>query len=199
MSGSADNAAMRVALVIGIHHRELEYGQKVADLLIDSNIQMLRIDEGLPQQMEYGGKSFYYSTYLREIYLQVHQQIKNKIDLLIDLHTGINEAKRCADIYCNNIRLLDSVHDLLAKKDTNKRFPDSGPVHFIQITDKDTGNEEGRQSPVCHTTIPRLVWTADEYRYVGLEIYLQDPGKGKEADWRYGSRLINTILKAAKQ
>ena len=189
---------MRAALVIGIHHRELEYGQKVADLLIDSNIQMLRIDEGLPQQMEFDGKSFYYSTYLREIYLQVHQQIHNNYDLLIDLHTGINEAKRCADMYCSDIRLLDSVQELLAKKDTKKGFPDSGPVHFIQITDKDTGNKKGRKSPVCHTTIPRRVWTADEYSYVGLEIYLQDPGKGKEADWRYGSRLINTILKAAK-
>ena len=120
MSGSADNAVMRVALVIGIHHRELEYGQKVADLLIDSNIQMLRIDEGLPQQMEFDGKSFYYSTYLREIYLQVHQQIHNNYDLLIDLHTGINEAKRCADMYCSDIRLLDTVQELLAKM-TRKR------------------------------------------------------------------------------
>jgi len=192
------------ALVVGIHQRERDYGQNVARILSDSGIKILCIHKGLPQPADFDGNPFYYSAYLREIYLQLHQQIKKEFGLMIDLHTGINETGRCADIFCNNTRLLDTVNDLL-KKNTNNDFSADEPVQLIRITEKTSRKKNTRHKqprniyPICHSVIPKSVWKANKYLYVGLEIYLENPGKGTEADWLYGSRLINIIRKAAKQ
>ena len=201
MSGLAESSAARTVLVVGVHQRERDYGQNVARILSDSDIKMLCIDKGLPQKTEFDGNPLYYSAYLREIYLQLHQQIKKKFGLMIDLHTGINETERCADIFCSDTKLLDKI-DKLLRKNTNNDFSDDGPIHLIKITEKTSRKKNIRRKkpqniyPICHSGIPKCVWKTNKYLYIGLEIYLQNPGKGTEKDWRYGSWLINTILKA---
>ena len=194
---SSDSSAnIRAGLVIGIHKKELDFGRQVAAILPETDIRIVQIDQGLPQQESFNRRGYYYSTFHREIYLQLHQQVKNKIDLMIDLHTGINESGRCADIFCNDERLLGRIRKTLNKSKMNIS-ENSQAVRLFKITTVSSEAHVPSSSfPVCHTIIPDSVWESAHYSYVGLEIYLQEAGKGKQADWIYGARLVEIIIKA---
>ena len=187
---------LRTGLVIGIHKKELDFGRQVAAILPETDIRIVRIDQGLPQQESFRGRGYYYGAFHREIYLQLHQQVKNKIDLLIDLHTGINEAGRCADLFCSDKRLLGRLEETLnaCKMDLSDH---SQAVRMFVITAVSSeAHAVSNDYPVCHTIIPRAVWNSAQYSYVGLEIYLPDEGEGNPADWNYGAGLVESIIKA---
>ena len=196
MDGVALNQDIRTCLVIGVHKKELGFGRQVADLFGQTDIRVVRIDKGLPQQESFIGRGFYYGAFHREMYLQLHQQMKNKIDLLIDLHTGINETGRCADIYCGDRHLLGRLEKTLNGNETE--FIDfSQAIRLFEITTvSSTVAAESTGFPVCHTIIPSTVWKTARYSYVGLEIYLPKAGNGKQADWVYGADIIDGIIKA---
>ena len=196
MNGLISAAIIRTGLVIGIHKKELDFGRQVAANLPETDIKIVQIDQGLPQQESFNGRGYYYSTFHREIYLQVHQQVKNKIDLMIDLHTGINESGRCADIFCSDERLLSRIKKTLNKSKVNLS-ENSQAVRLFEITTVSSEKHAASSSfPVCHTIIPGCIWESAPYSYVGLEIYLQEPGKGKQDDWHYGAGLVEVIIKA---
>lgn len=199
MNGSINAADIRAGLVIGIHKPELGFGLQVAAMLAGSGIRIVQIDQGLPQQGSFNGKGYYYGAFHREIYLQVHQQVKGKLDLLIDLHTGINETCRCADLFCADIHLLGRLKKILnvCKPDLSNRLP---ALRLFEIISDSTRERENAGSfPVCHTIIPPVVWDSAKYSYVGLEIYLQDTGKGNESDWAYGVGIVKSIIKAKSE
>ena len=194
MNGLISSANIRAGLVIGIHKKELDFGRKVAANLSETDIKIIQIDQGLPQQEAFHNRGYYYSTFHREIYLQLHQQVKNKIDLMIDLHTGINESGRCADFFRNDECLLNRIQKTLNKKKVNISN-NSQAIHFFKITTISSKEHSASKSfPVCHTIIPGSIWESAPYSYVGLEIYLQEPGKGKQADWSYGAMLVKSII-----
>jgi hypothetical protein len=187
---------IRTGLVIGIHKKELDFGRQVAAILPEPDIRVVQIDQGLPQQESFNGKGYYYSTFHREIYLQLHQQIKNKIDLLIDLHTGINEFGRCADIYCSDSHFLYRFKETRMASTMNQPEP-SKAVRLFEIKTVSSGvPAQSSGFPVCHTIIPGQVWEAAKYSYVGLEVYLKETGKGQPEDWYYAVRLIEDIIQA---
>lgn len=195
MSGSIKTADIRTGLVIGIHKKELDFGKQVAAFLSRTDIRIVQIDHGLPQQESFDGKGYYYSTFHREIYLQLHQQVKNKLDLLIDLHTGIDESGRCADIFCSDMHLLARLKKTLSKS-TLRRAGDALSVRLVEIARASYKGHTLSGFPICHTIIPRAVWKSAKYSYVGLEIYLKESGKGKKYDWEYGAGLVESIVKA---
>ncbi len=197
MNGLVNSADICTGLVIGIHKKELDFGKQVAAILPETDIRTVQIDQGLPQQESFNRRGYYYSTFHREIYLQLHQQVKNKIDLMIDLHTGINESGRCADIFCNDDYMLEMIEKTLNKSKINFS-EDSQAVRLFKITDVSPKEPVSSSSsfPVCHTIIPGSVWESANYTYVGLEIYLQKAGKGKQADWDYGAKLAKIIINA---
>jgi hypothetical protein len=196
MNGSNNAADIRTGLVIGIHQKELAFGRQVAAILPPKNIRIVQIDQGLPQQDSFEGKRYYYGVFHREIYLQLHQQLKKKIDLLIDLHTGINEAGRCADIFCCDAHLLGRLKKTVDKCAVS-RFRRPQPIRLVEIAAASSQKHATAGCfPVCHTIIPRAVWKSANYSYVGLEIYLQHKGQGQRADWIYGAGLVESIIKA---
>jgi len=199
MNGSINSTDIRTGLVIGIHKKELGFGRQVAAILPETYIRIIQIDQGLPQQKSFNGRGYYYSAFHREIYLQLHQQVKSKIDLLIDLHTGINEPGCCADIFCSDKHLLGRIKETLNESRMNF-FDHSQAVRLYKITTV-SSKEHAASSrfPVCHTIIPHTVWESAQYSYVGLEIYLQEAGKGKQADWVYGTGLVESIIKAKQE
>jgi hypothetical protein len=123
MNGSINAKNFNTALVIGIHKKELAFGCRVAEALPRAGIRIVRIDQGLPQEESFNGRGYYYSAFHREIYLQLHQQVKTEIRLLIDLHTGINESGRCADIYCSDHHLLVKLKKSLNDSKVNLACP----------------------------------------------------------------------------
>lgn len=194
MNGSINTFDIRTCLVIGIHQKELYFGRQVAAILDRLDIRVVRIDHGLPQREVFESRWNYYSIFHREIYLQTHQQLKNKIDLLIDLHTGINETGRCADIFCADTRLL---HRLRQTIGDNAPMPwgHCQSVRCVQIANASSAQMLPTGSfPICHTIIPRTVWESTKYTYVGLEIYLPSAGDGDQADWKYGARIVENIV-----
>ena len=70
MNGSISSKDIRTGLVIGIHKKELGFGRQVAAILPETDIRIVQIDQGLPQQESFNGRGYYYSAFHREIYLQ---------------------------------------------------------------------------------------------------------------------------------
>ncbi len=172
-------------LVIGIHREELAFGKQVVALLAGSGIQVVQIDNGLNHERSSYRSGFYHSTAHREMYLQLHQQLAGKkINLLIDLHTGINETGRCADILSADTDLLGKMEGLL--KGVEER------LYEIIPHDEKSKNKKFSFS-VCHTIIPQKVWNSQEYIYAGLEIYLREAGQGFLLDWEYAAGLIHLL------
>jgi len=182
------------ALVIGIHREELAFGKKVAEMMAESDIHIVQIDNGLSHERSYYRSGFYHSTIHREMYLQLHQQLTGKkVDLVVDLHTGINETGRCADIMSADTALLGKMDGLL-KGVEKHTFSDPGEERLYEIIhENERSTTDNSALSVCHTIIPQKVWKSREYIYAGLEIYLREPGQGAEPDWEYAVGLIRML------
>lgn len=192
MNGSVKPQAIRIVLVIGIHHKELIFGRQVAESISMPGLRVIQIDNGLRRQDAFKDKGFYYSTYHREIYLQLHQQIRKKCDLLIDLHTGSIEQGVAADIYCGDPVFLDRL-----KKSTRKNLWDS-PVYLLRIVEENKLYDYTDDNfKACHTIIPKRIWSGKDYLYAGLEIYLSNPIPCRE-DVKFAVWLISVITDAGQ-
>lgn len=192
MNGSPKASNMNAVLVIGVHREELGFGIKTAQT-IDDNIQVVQISSGLSHKKSLYRSSFYHSTAHREMYLQLHQLLKGKADLVIDLHTGINETGRCADILSADPHLLGTIQSQL---DSAVHHPLSSPgeERLYQIIQAEAQKSHTKTLfPACHTIIPEQIWNGTEYTYAGLEIYLYEPGDGTLADCQYAAQLIHML------
>ena len=178
-------------LVTGIHREELGFGDRVAALLDNDRIHIMRIPRGISHaRAGTGGDLFYYNTRHREIYLQLRQQMKGRYRLLIDLHCGLNEAGRCADIYCRDERLLQCVSERAAQAGMDAR------IRMVKIlADSESSQAAGSRDVEAgaRTAIPKQIWNDQGFTYVGLEIYLAEEGVGVDEDWRFARDLIETI------
>ncbi|MDL1959415.1 MAG: hypothetical protein LWX01_05295 [Deltaproteobacteria bacterium] len=197
-------------LVIGIHQEELAFGERVAELVEGLGIDVLRIEQGLSNRKPIFDDLFYYTTQHREIYLQLRQQVKKRYDLLIDLHSGINESESCADIFCKHVNMLNCLKTV-SKQCSNIQCSLPEPVRFRRIIedlekidDLAVGNEDldGKTPqniyPICRTVIPQTVWASKDFIYVGLEIYLPKPGEGTMEDWLFTAEIVECILKCTQ-
>ncbi len=186
---------METLLVTGIHREELAFGDRVAALMDQERIQVLRIPEGISHSRTGTGDLFYYNTRHREIYLQLRQQVKSHYRLLIDLHSGLNDSGRCADLYCRDEPILQCV----AERSRQAGIGDK--LRTVKIL----ADSESSVSPVdrqdievgARTSIPKQIWDDQVFVYVGLEVYLAEEGVGTEEDWRFACDLIETISACA--
>lgn len=192
MNGLPEHTHMNVTLVIGVHREELGFGIKAARA-VEKIVQVVHITKGLSHRKSLYRSGFYHSTAHREMYLQLHQQLKEKTDMVIDLHTGINETGRCADIFSADMSLL---HTMKTKLDASAHHPllSPGEERLYQIMPQDGQKEEEEALfSACHTIIPRQIWEGLEYTYVGLEIYLHETGDGTPVDYEYAAHLISLL------
>lgn len=183
--------AVGTVLVTGVHREELEFGDRVAARIEGGDIEVLRIPKGVPQRCTDVDQQFQYETRQRELYLQLHQQVKGRYALLIDLHSGFDENGPGADLYCHESALLDCVGSSLDR---------GGPgddVRLIRIVapdeNADAGAQHGRIEAGARTGIPPVIWGGGTPLYVGLEIYLPDDRGGIRAAEVLAHRLIDRI------
>jgi hypothetical protein len=173
-------------LVTGVHREELGFGDHVAAALEPGRIDVLRIPQGLSNRPPGVRDRFYFLARHREMYLQLRQQLGRQYRLLIDLHTGINESGRCADVFCAD-------EDFLARL-AQRPLPD-GSVRLVRIVPEtepaDTRSDFADLD--AHTFIPERLWTDASCLYVGLEVYLAREGDGEAPDWAYARRVIEAI------
>lgn len=78
----------KTLLIIGVHVEELRFGERVAEGAKELGIDVLRIKHGLSNDRFLYSNLFCYDTFLQELYLQTHMQIRGNYSLAIDLHTG---------------------------------------------------------------------------------------------------------------
>jgi hypothetical protein len=181
------NAAV---LVTGIHREELGFGDRVAALVDPEQVEVLRIARGISNARIGAGGQFYSDTEHREIYLQLRQQLRQQPRWrggpLIDLHAGVDEHGPCADIYSANETLLSCLEHRLG--------PDPR-VRLVRIIDRPVPRDETLADALVRTRIPRCLWDGQDWFYVGLEIYLAEPGNGGPDDWGLASELIVHICR----
>lgn len=189
---------MRAVLLIGIHREELAFGEAVAAGLDPARLALLRIPNGLSGAHPNADQAFYYRTNHREIYSQVLTQVRGHYDLVLDLHTGVNEPGRCADWIAGDRRLLERLLDDWATADPAAEQPAARPpLRGLLLTDPNTPVTAIGPLIRTHTVIPDTIWRNDHFRYLGLEVYLPAPGPGTHLDWAFAQRLIEQALTCA--
>lgn len=191
--------AAETVLVTGVHREELAFGDRVTAGLIRetrngpdaAGIDLLRIPEGVSQRCPDISQQFYYEARQRELYLQLHQQVKGRYGLLIDLHSGFDEYRASADVYCHESALLDCVGSSLE----GTRF--AGCVRLIRIVapgePADPQAQRGRVAAGARTSIPPVIWEGGRPLYVGLEVYLPEDGNGVSDAVALARHLIDRI------
>ena len=210
MSGGAKNAARspgsaspgipKAVLVVGAHREELAFGERVAEGLDPVTATVLHIPEGISGHRPRPDEIFYYETRHRELYLQLRQQIRGRYELVIDLHRGVNQGGRCADVFCRDTGLLRCVQ-LAALR----RYGDDVGNRLVRTVPLASGTQShkaetpgttarGGAEPFGKTVIPEIVWDSEEFLYVGLEIYLTCEDEGQADDWGFARWLIHTVV-----
>ena len=179
-------------VVTGIHQEELAFGDRVTDRLDPEGVDVLRIPEGVPQRCTDVDQQFRYEARQRELYMQLHRQVKGRYGLLIDLHSGFDENGPGADVYCHDAALLECLRSKLAP---------GLPVRLIRIIAPnepvpDPGDESGAETG-ARTCIPPSVWSGGRPLYVGLEVYLTDDDPARDAE-ALAEQLIGCIQGCAE-
>jgi hypothetical protein len=171
-------------LVIGIHREELAFGQAVAAELDPATVEVLTIPEGLSGRHPRADQRFHWDTLHRALYLQLRPHVRFHHRLLIDLHTGIDQAAPCADLYTRDTARLAAA---LAGREAII----APPPRLIMLGG--AAVEAGAQ-----TVIPGEIWNDPGCLYVGMEIYLAEPGPGRPPEQRYARALIAALADAER-
>ncbi len=184
----------KTLLIIGVHVEELRFGERVAEGAKELGIDVLRIEHGLSNDRFLYSNLFYYDTFLRELYLQTHMQIRGNYSLAIDLHAGFNQVGYCADVFCKETSVLDCLNSVSQNRLIRGSLL-SKKVRLMKIV-KDMAvrpKVADLSYLLCKTFIPETVWEGRHYHYVGLEIYLPRPGQGSREDWLFFSAPLSVI------
>jgi len=185
-------------LVTGIHREELGFGDRVAALVDPACLDVMRIPSGIPRASTGPSRRFYSTAQHREIYLQLHQQVKGHYRLLIDLHRGLDEAGRSAEVFCHDEAFLSCLGARL-----EALSGDHDIVHLVRIVATgDRGVQQGGAGiadGAARTWIPPRIWQGRGPLYVGLEVYLPTDDDGYPDDWRFAHRLIDAMRACAPE
>jgi hypothetical protein len=200
---SEGQSAPEAVLIIGAHREELAFGERVAEGL-DSGIAVLRIPEGISGHRPRPDEVFYYETRHRELYLQLRQQIRGRYQLVLDLHRGLNQPGRCADVFCRDSSLLQCVH-----RATQRRYGRDVGTSMVRSVRLASCTSSGRpkigadaaesaKGPLGRTVIPAGVWDNEDFLYVGIEVYLTGEGQGQPDDWGFARQLVRYTVACAR-
>jgi hypothetical protein len=164
-------------LVIGIHREERAFGAAVASGL--DGVDLLAIPEGLSGRRPRPDQRFHYDTLHRALYLQLLPHVQEHHSLLIDLHTGLDPQAPAADLYSRD-------PESLARRLALAAALSPAPRLYSLCHD--------RRLPSAETVIPWKIWGNPRFLYVGLEIYLAEPGAGRPVERAYARQLIEALI-----
>jgi len=186
-----------VLLVIGIHREELAFGDQVADLIDQAKIDLMRIPQGISHARTGTDDGFYFETRHREIYLQLHQQVKKNYRLIIDLHCGRRSNGNYAELFSSDDSFIACLNEAIKENGWHDE------VRVIKIIAERPGPVydvlNNKEQPKARTWIPERVWSDSNYRYIGLEIYLVDEASGSVSEMEFAAKLIETITQCEEQ
>lgn len=179
----------RPLLLIGLHRGELAFGDQVAARLA-GRVELLRIEQGLDGARPTADALFLYRIRHAEMYRQVLQRLGHRRGLVLDLHSGIDEQRRQAEVYCRSEALLSRLEGALARRGG----PLAGRVSLLRIEPESGGAAGGRgRYGVARTYIPEDVWRHASFCYVGIEVFLAAAGAGVAEDHAFAAELVTLI------
>ncbi len=184
-----------ILLVIGAHREELAFGDRVAETLeVLSDIppfSVLRIPEGLSGRHPRSDEVYRTDVQHRELYHQIKAEVGSR-RLVIDLHRGFDDHGPCADIFSGDDQLLRTIQNQIDDQGTDTKARALSSVRCIQIDHSERNQDRAMIS--AYTRIPREVWDAPSFRFVGLEVYIPTSDDGRQTDWVFAADLLKTIM-----
>jgi len=178
-------------LITGIHHEELAFGDRVSELCDHTQVDVMRVPQGISHARTGTDDEFYFATQHREIYLQLKQQVKSNYKLLIDLHCGLTENGLYAEIFTHDDDFIDCMTAQLTETGRQDQ------VRLIKIIAEFAKRSytitADDSHPKARTWIPASIWNSHSFAYVGLEIYLSDQRQGTPNEWEFTRELISEI------
>ena len=180
----------RALLVVGIHREERAFGEAVAEGLERGPIDVLVIPQGLSGRHPRQDQKFHSDTLHRALYRQLLAHVRGHYPLLIDLHTGLDGNGPCVDLYSSEPERWRG-----ALRELGDAHPDIG-LRAIRLVAQAAGGGErnGGDTPLAATVIPEEIWRNPAFRYLGVEVYLREPGAGDARLWAYTRQLLSALV-----
>jgi hypothetical protein len=199
----AESTGFRAVLVIGAHREELAFGDRVAESLRDTPVEILRIPNGISGRRPRQDETFRYGIEHRELYLQLRQQLRGRADLFIDLHAGQDADGGRADLYCQDQAFLECMRRRAPMRGSATRDGNDDAVRCLPLRSaEDAGTEavcEAQGVLGTRTAVPRAVWGAHSPLYLALEIYLRSPGDQDAGGTALARDLVELALTCARR
>ena len=179
-----------VLVVIGAHRDELAFGEQATERLDTERFSVLRIPSGLSGDHPTPDQRGAFRRRHHALYLQLLDHVAPHHRLLIDLHSGLNQAGHCGDVLCADHRLLDCIAARAAELD--------GRVRCVRLV-SDTSKVEPPEPPrlIARPEIPEAVWNPRDLTYVGIEVYLRAQGVGDPREQRFAESLLELVADCA--
>lgn len=164
-------------LLIGIHRKELAFGERVAAGLSEPGLSVLRIPEGISGQRPRQDQLLRVGAEHQARYEQVALRVAGRAPLLIDLHCGQDDAGPGADLISPSPALLGCLEGRI------RAAPDWGAGTRIGPAHREGAPLErvpapaaaaacvAARIPSARTLIPRGLWDAPGLTDVGLEVF----------------------------
>lgn len=136
LGGTRKHPHAPVLLVVGVHREERAFGERVAARLPAARFDLLRIEHGLsgrrpgPDQLDACRRRH------RALYEQILEQIKPDHRVVLDLHSGFDEAGFCADVLCADTELLRCIKHARTEAHAERRLT-AGTVRGVQLVSND--------------------------------------------------------------
>jgi hypothetical protein len=202
LGGGRKQPSAPALLVVGAHREERAFGEAVAARLPAAGFDVLRIEHGLSGRRPGPEALDTYRRCHRALYEQILDHIRPTHQVVLDLHTGLDEAELCAEVLSADTLLLGCVERRgslgLPGSPGATRAPDARRLRGVQLVaeyplegrpDAAAGPCAPRAGwPWLKPDIPAAVWRAEHPLYIGIEIYL--PGAAGEAGVDFGAAVV---------
>ncbi len=187
----------KTGLIIGAHLEELSFGEKTVKGLSKTGIETIRIDRGISNEGNRNQPKSRRMSGLHHLYYGIDERVRNRFDLVLDLHYGFSAEAWGTDIFSSKAGFLDFL-DTELDRTFPKRVHSPENVRLFKIIQNEGSKAPvfDDRFPVCLSFLPESIVNNEYYHYVGLEFYLTSK-KGSRADHRLSRRMILGIHECA--
>lgn len=190
LNGRGHKSSCDTLIIIGAHRDELAFGDKVVEALNRDQVAVLRIPQGITGDRPRPDQVPAFARRHQELYRQILDHVEPQHRLVIDVHCGLGETARTADVFCHWPEMLSCLEERTAMH---------GPagavrgVRLVASTALEHGTEPCPSRPIATSPISEALWRSRNPVYVGLEVYLAAKGAGVEEDWRFARALVSDM------
>jgi len=181
-----------ILVVIGAHRDELAFGDKVAGLLDEQRFSILRIQQGICGIRPRPDERAAFLRRHHDLYMQILDHVAPHHQVLIDLHCGIDQTGKHADLFSADPKVLACLTHATAAAASD--IPDAS-IRGVRLVADTTVTADPTPDgwPVARAEIPEPIWNRPIPRYVGVEVYLTADGAGSDGEQHFAATVLAGI------